>query len=233
MMQKIEENDLGFTGLWSSAKKMNCGTLFLNPALANDVFFNKLSNVTCLDEKMIDESVERLHGINSTPYVYSVNCADLERLLERKGFVYYDTLYALKNNAPQNKKTNAVKIIHDNISLWVDVFCKAYDCLEWANAVAKIIENSIHAVDYFVDESGGSCVALYEKNNVLGLYCLGTMPDKRNKGLASLLVDFALNEVKSRHLESLILETYHRDNLLEFYSKMGFEQVYAKKVFTI
>lgn len=233
MMHKIEENDLGFTGLWSSAKKMNCGTLFLNPSLANDIFFNKLSNVSCLDEKMIDKSIEHLHHINSTPYVYSVNYAELEQLLERKGFAYFDTLHALKNSSSSNKKTNAIKITRENISLWVDVFCKAYDCPEWANAVAKIIENSLHDVDYFVDESGGSCMALYAKNSVLGLYCLGTIPSKRNKGLASLLVDFALNEVKSRNLESLILETYQKDNLLEFYSKMGFEKVYAKKVYTI
>jgi len=99
--------------------------------------------------------------------------------------------------------------------------------------VASILEKSLQSVGYFVDESGSSCMALYEKDSVLGLYCLGTVPDKRNRGTAASLIDFASGEVNSKNLEFLMLETYGKDNLLEFYSKLGFEQVYSKTVFTI
>ena len=40
-MQKIESNDSGFTGLWSNQTELECGTIFLNPKLADDVFFNR------------------------------------------------------------------------------------------------------------------------------------------------------------------------------------------------
>jgi hypothetical protein len=59
------------------------------------------------------------------------------------------------------------------------------------------------------------------------------MPDKRNRGTATSLIDFASGEVNSKNLEFLMLETYGKDNLLEFYSKLGFERVYSKTVFTI
>lgn len=233
MMSQIEENDLGFTGLWSNAKQMECGMLFLNQKLPNDIFFNKLSNVTCLSDDMIDKALEYFHQVNSTPYFYSVNYPEFEKLLEKRGFVHYDTLHALQKNMLENGKTKAIKITSSSIDLWTDVFCKAYDCIDWIGTVKEIVANSLHSIDYFVDESTSSCVALYEKGSVLGLYCLGTMPGKRNHGLASLLIDFALNQVKSKNLESLILETYQKDNLLEFYSKLGFEQVYLKKIYTI
>ena len=58
-------------------------------------------------------------------------------------------------------------------------------------------------------------------------------PEKRKKGLATLLINYALNKVKSRNLDFLMLETYHRDGLLDFYSKLGFEKVYEKKIYTI
>lgn len=233
MMSVIESNDLGFTEIWSNATKMDCGTLFLNPELPNDVFFDKLTDVTCLSEKMIDKSVESFQQIHSVPYVYSMNYPEFENLLERKGFVYYDTQHVLKKRTLPIKKPNAIQITQKNIALWVEIFCRAYDCPEWAKSVTRILENSLSSIDYFIDQSGSSCVALYEKNSILGLYCLGTVPDKRNQGLAASLIDFALNEVYSRNLESLILETYERDNLLGFYSKLGFDKVYCKTIYTI
>jgi GNAT superfamily N-acetyltransferase len=233
MIQQIESNDMGFTEIWSSATKMDCGTLFSNPQLSNDIFFDKLTGVTCLSEEMIDQSIVHFKQIHSVPYVYSLNYPEFERVLEKKGFVYHDTQHVLKKSVLPQKKTNAIQITRNNIALWVDVFCKAYDCPEWAKPVNTILENSLQSVGYFVDQSGGSCMALYEKNSVLGLYCLGTVPDRRNRGLAASLIDFALNEARSRHLESLILETYERDSLMEFYSNLGFENVYHKKVFTI
>jgi GNAT superfamily N-acetyltransferase len=76
-------------------------------------------------------------------------------------------------------------------------------------------------------------MALYEKNSVLGLYCLGTIPHMRKQGFAATLIDFALHEAHSRNLQFLILETYGQDNLVNFYSKLGFENVYSKKIYTI
>ena len=67
----------------------------------------------------------------------------------------------------------------------------------------------------------------------MGLYCLGTVPGMRNKGLAASLIDFGINEVNQRNLEFLMLETYEKDNLLDFYTKLGFEKLYQKKVYTI
>lgn len=231
MMQQIESNDIGFTGMWSSATKLDCGILFLNQKLADDVFFDKLTGITCASEYMIDKSLEHFQKNHSVPYVYSLNYPELDCLLEKKGFTRYDVQHVLKRTRSA-KKTNAVKITRDNIDLWTKIFCQAYDCLDWSNPVSSILENTLHSIDYVVDESGNSCMALYEKNSILGLYCLGTIPSKRLHGTAASLIDFASNYADSKNL-TLILETYAKDNLLEFYSKLGFEQVYCKTVYTI
>ncbi len=233
MISKIELNDAGFTGLWSSTTQLDCGTLFLNPKLADDLFFNKLSGVTCLDEKMVETSMEKFQKNNSKPYVYSLNYPEFEIMLEKKGFVYYDTQYVLKKSTLPQKKPTVIKITRVDVDTWTGIFCDAFDCHDWSKTVSSILEKSLSSVDYFVDESHSSCVALYETESVLGLYCLGTVPGKRKQGTASLLIDFALHEVNSRHLEFLMLETYEKDNLLEFYSDLGFQKVYHKTVYTI
>ncbi len=231
MMQQIESNDLGFTGMWSDTIKLDCGLLFLNQKLEADIFFDKLAGITCTSEGMIDTAVEYFQKNNSIPYVYSLNNPELDNLLEKKGFRHHDVQHVLKRTR-STAKTNAIKITHDNIDLWTGIFCQAYDCLDWANPVTSILKNTLDSVDYMVDESGNSCMALYEKDSILGLYCLGTIPSQRHHGTAASLIDFASYAANSKNL-TLILETYEKDNLLEFYSKLGFEKVYHKTVYTI
>jgi GNAT superfamily N-acetyltransferase len=233
MIQKIESNDNGFTEIWSNTSKLECGTLFLNPKLSDDLFFNKLTNMRCISEKMITESVERFQKNNSVPYIYSLNYPELEDYLKSKGFVYYDTQHVLKKRTLPSKKPNATKITHDTISLWTKIFCEAYDCQEWAESVSSILKNSMSSAEYYVDESSSSCMTMYEKNSIMGLYCLGTIPSRRKQGSAVSLIDFALHEVNSRNLEFLMLETYERDNLSKFYSNLGFESIYHKIIYTI
>lgn len=233
MMQKTESNDGGFTRLWSNPSELECGTLFLNPKLADDIFFNKLTNVTCTSEKMINESIKQFQKNHSTPYIYSLNYPELEDLLKSKGFTYYDTQHVFKKRTIPPKKPSAIKIAPDTISLWTGIFCEAYDCKEWTESIGSILRNSLSFAEYYVDQSHSSCMVLYGKNSILGLYCLGTIPSRRKQGSAASLIDFALHEVHSRGLEFLMLEAYERDNLSKFYSNLGFENIYSKKIFTI
>lgn len=233
MIQKTESNDNGFTELWSSACQLECGTLFLNPKLSDDLFFNKLVNVTCTSEKMISESLEKFQKNKSKPYIYSLNYPELEDYLKNRGFVYYDTQHVLKKRTLPPTKPRATKITSETTSLWTKIFCEAYDCPDWEKHVNSILKNSISSAEYYVDETNSSCMALYEKNSILGLYCLGTIPSRRKQGTASSLIDYASNEVKSRNLDLLILETYERDDLSKFYSTLGFEKIYSKRIYSI
>ena len=235
MIEKIEKNDLGFTAIWSKITQLECGTLFMNKNLPNDLFFDKLTNITCLSEKMIDDTIDIFHKNNMRPFVYVLNNQHLEELLLRKNFKFYDTQYVLKKHSViENKNSNVHRIEKKDSLFWADIFCKSYDCTEWLDEVSNIVKTSFSQAEFLLDaENRASCVALYEKNSILGLYCLGTLPEKRKKGLAKLLINYALNKVKAKNLDFLMLETYKRDDLLGFYSKLGFEKVYEKKIYTI
>src|SRR5215472_10785163 len=114
MIEQIEQNDSGFSKIWSKAKNLDCGTLFLNSKLTDDLFFNKLTNITCLSEKMIDIAVEQSRIANSKPYLYALNFPDLETLLKTKKFIYYDTQHALHKKEPTQTSANATKISMEN-----------------------------------------------------------------------------------------------------------------------
>lgn len=235
MIDKIEKNDLGFTAIWSKMTKLECGVLFMNSDFPDDLFFDKLTNITCLNKKMIDDVVEIFHQNKMRPFVYSLNNMKLEDLLKKMNFTLYDTQHVLVNTVQQEIADSQILHITKNDSLvWSEIFCKSYDCTEWLDEVNNIVKKSTSKIDYLVDaKHKASCVALYETDSVLGLYCLGTIPQKRKNGLAKLLINYAQSLVKKRNLEFLMLETYQKDALLEFYTKLGFNKVYEKKIFTI
>jgi GNAT superfamily N-acetyltransferase len=233
VISEVEENDLGFTRLWSHATNLECGTIFFNSELSNDIFFDKLTNITCTSESMIDEALVLFHKHNTTPFVYSLNYPKLEALLQKRNFTHCDTQYVLKKNDASQETSNVYRIANDDSMLWSKTFCNAYDCYEWITPVDKIVKNSLSLIEYYVDESISSCMALYEKNSILGLYCLGTIPNMRKKGIAESLINFAQNEVNRRKLKFLMLETYQKDDLLDFYFKLGFQEIYKKNIYTI
>lgn len=233
MISKVEEVDSAFSEIWASKKKMECGDLFLNTRLLDDVFFNKLANVTCISESMINEVIQEFKKINSRVFVYSLNYPEFENFLLQRGFNYYDTQYVLKKEKIYSTKKELEKILPANSMIWSEIFCHAYDCIDWLETVNSIVKNSTSKIGYYVDETHGSCMALLERNSILGLYCLGTMPEKRKQGLASSLIDFAMWKVNDEKLDFLMLEVYQKDKLLEFYKKLGFKILYEKKVYTI
>lgn len=233
VISEVEENDLGFSSLWSQSINLECGIMFLNPELPNDIFFNKLTNVTCISESMIDEALVVFRKYEITPFIYSLNYPELETILQKRNFIHYDTQHTLKKNNDIKKTNNVYRISDADSMLWSKTFCNAYDCYEWILPVDKVVKNTLSSIEYYVDESISSCMALYELNSILGLYCLGTIPSMRRKGLAESLIDFAQKEVNRRNLKFLMLETYEKDNLLDFYSKLGFQEIYQKKIYAI
>jgi ribosomal protein S18 acetylase RimI-like enzyme len=233
IISEVEENDLGFTSLWAQTINLECGTFFFNTELPNDIFFDKLTNVTCVSEQMIDKALALFYKYKTTPFVYSLNYPEFEEVLRKRHFTHYDTQHVLRKSGTSLRPIKIYRIANDDSMLWSKTFCDAYDCYEWIVPVDKIVKNSLSSIEYYVDESISSCMALYEKNSVMGLYCLGTIPNMRRKGLAESLINFALREVERRKLKFLMLQTYQKDNLLEFYSKLGFEEIYHKNIYTI
>jgi GNAT superfamily N-acetyltransferase len=73
--------------------------------------------------------------------------------------------------------------------------------------------------------------ALYRSEKALGLYCLGTMPEYRGRGIGRQLVQFAAERARMLGVD-LTLQTFRGDGLVGFYENMGFSIRYVKKVYT-
>jgi len=73
-------------------------------------------------------------------------------------------------------------------------------------------------------------LALYETEIICGVYCVGTIPRYRQKGVASRMIKFAYEFSRSEG-KRLALQTFLSDSLEGYYIDRGFKRMYLKDVF--
>jgi N-acetylglutamate synthase-like GNAT family acetyltransferase len=243
----MEENEASFCSLWTEHTKiMNCADLFINKRLYEDYFFNRLNNVRCHDlESVIDESRRIFYENGMNCYVY-IDDSDtkFEKTLLKRGFILLDTMEVLKsaldNIEYDNHKIQVSKIEVDSLSIWIDVFCRSFEIPNWKTEVERIIRMhfkeltlmlSYIEIDNSITPAG--CSVLFNRHNIIGMYCLGTLASFRNQGLAKKMVKVSLQTVRKNNFGFLFLQTFVKEGFTRLYQKIGFEVIYKKKIYTL
>ena len=239
----MEFNEFHFCSLWTQHLKIkNCADILLNEKL-KDYFFNRVTNITCSD---INSALEECIGIffkkGISCYVYVADDnRKLEDMLLRKGFTLVDSMSILKSTTNRIEYSNnnvvVTKIEIDSIPIWVDVFCHAFEVIDWKNEVQRVIKSYFKEltllISYLNDKSNipAGCAALFHRCNLIGLYCLGTVFDFRGQGVATKMIKVALQIAEQKGLDFIFLQAFASEGLRSFYNKIGFQTLYKKKVY--
>jgi hypothetical protein len=78
----------------------------------------------------------------------------------------------------------------------------------------------------------GVCL-LFEKYGCLGLYCLGTLPEFRNRGIAKMILSTSLKIAYTMKYDKIFLQSFQNDNYIHFYKKIKFKVIDKRKIFQI
>ena len=82
------------------------------------------------------------------------------------------------------------------------------------------------------DIPAGVCL-LFEKYGCLGLYCLGTLPNFQNRGIAQTILKTSLQIAHTMKYNKIFLQTFQNDNYIDFYKKFKFKVIDKRKIFQI
>lgn len=119
-----------------------------------------------------------------------------------------------------------------NIKLWNRVFVASYDIpRKWERELLRreesFLDNSnttlllAHERDSGLEASG--CLLLRrEPKDWMGVYCVGTLPERRSKGVAAALMKKAETVALERKCKFLTLQTIESDGVTPMYLKMGY-----------
>ncbi len=242
----MEDNELSFIELF--AQKIIVSryvTLYYNSVMHDDDFFNRIVvkefNANAIEDIVKAEEILKSKGV--TPFIYS-----MVKSIKEYGYSLYDELITLFNNDKTGLVDNNITVRDVNededVSIWIDVFSNSFDISHYRDEIKERVTRAINTNNRLIlrlayKENYGNnsssnkpigCSALFLTSGVIGLYCLGVLPDYRKRGVAGSLIRNALLEARSRGL-MLIVQTFARDNLVPFYSKHGFTYAYSKFIY--
>jgi len=239
MIEEMEDNENSFVALWSDKVRLDCAMLYANSVMADDPFFNRVTDITCKEFcTMLDLVEGEFAKRRVKSFVYCLSNERLKTELQKRGFVLYDTMSVLLHEGrykiKYHKDIVIEKIDRNKIDEWVDLFCSSFDAEDWREEIVYRISNSFNMLQLYVayvKSSPAGCVALFTKNSLFGLYCLGTLAKYRRTGVAAALISASADIAKNNDLK-LFLQSFKADGLINYYVKRGFTQIYTKEIYT-
>jgi GNAT superfamily N-acetyltransferase len=226
---RMEENEWAFCSLWSKEIKIRCARALVNPRLKGDYFFNRATIENC---NVPYEQAARAF------WDAGIDCHLYFRSQPPQNLRVADTMYVLKSVKKSGPIRARVTVCTpSDIATWIDVFCRSFSVPEWKDEVERIITTNAKKLDLLLaynddDDMPAGCAALFTKNNMTGVYCLGTVPAQRSRGVAKSILNFAKALSEKRGLV-LFLQTLASENLLGLYKSAGFETSYTKAICVI
>ena len=202
-------------------------------------FFNRGGALTCGalgGTASWAEGALRRAGLDSTILAFD-SCASMRGLVA-SGYRQTDTMTVLRATAHRNGGRPAVGVGASNDSkAWTVTYLRSFYGEETMTEVVGPIVSSLmdsRAVTLLEARTGGETagvLAMFRTPGIIGVYCVGTVPELRGRGVASALLARA-GETASAEGRNLILQTLTSDGVLQFYLGRGFEEVYTKRVLT-
>ena len=242
----LERNELQFFSLWSKQKITKRLTLLYNPNLFDDFLFNHArptdpeETLGYRDLKYVKKFYSRLK-IKPTLIFKAELDSNQKRLLSEEGFKATDLLITMTaRTRPSSASRPYLTILacsEDDVAEWVKVFVEAYSTPSWlrelSNIVAKMVRHP-RCTLYLARYKGVSVgvAARYSAEGVSGLYCLGTTPKVRNRGVGGALVAHVIGEAYRSGDEIICLQTLASEHLTRFYARLGFRRLYSKTIYS-
>lgn len=209
-------------------------------------FFNGIAATNIEDDRDIDR-ITAMFRERQAPFRWwltpSTRPSDLEAKLLARGFHHtYDAngmvaeLAKVDFDAPPPRELTIQRVANARqFDAWIDVFAETFDipphvCAIWRDAytVFGFDDIWVHYVGY-LDEKPVTITSLLMAEDLGGIYCVGTIPEARGRGVGRALTLAAMKEAKERGATRAVLQS--SDMGYGVYRAIGFEDVCALRLY--
>jgi N-acetylglutamate synthase-like GNAT family acetyltransferase len=242
---RIEEQELNEARWWShwgELRWLGRGAYYIMSADFPEPLFNHATVFGAdLDAKAVMKfALEGFRKARVPPSFFVIDdphFAVLRSKLDRAGFLPLDRMEVMTAKARRPEQGCSVEVLQvgSNTHEWAEAYVRSfYGDGGPLSQVEATVENAIKdkAVSLMLAKRRGKVVgemALCRSGELLGAYCVGTLPEHRRSGVASGMLNHALRTAEEQGL-SLVLQTFAADDLEAFYVSRGFIRVYEKLV---
>ncbi len=197
-------------------------------------------------QEMLEEVVDRTNKMQIPASLYVERFWKNSRILEGDaidfGFVVIEQMHVLTKkvlSASPEGNSRIESAVTKDVQLWNKAFVKSFGIPDtWApellrrlnQAVADPTTLLIVAREEGVGEASGCTLLRINPPECLGIYCVGTIPERRSHGVARAMMAEAEREAFERNCRILVLQTLASDGVTPMYLKMGFETTFERDV---
>ncbi len=256
-IRHLIQNEQEFHKLFSGFKKYNSITLFHNRAFAEDPVFNhfvvdeSILNNENESEELLIKTVAELKkisfeiGFRTTVFVESIwrKTAPFEKIAIGEGYRITEKMEILsKELGPDNALTTnaSVQVTEtEEVELWNSVFMTSFAIpVPWKEELLrkeKQIADKSKATLLLGREAGskesqGCLLAFVEPIELMGIYCVGTDPRWRGRGIARAMLSYAENKGRMMGCRFMTLQTITSDGISPMYKKMGYVTEFERDI---
>ncbi|MGE5782681.1 MAG: GNAT family N-acetyltransferase [Nitrososphaerales archaeon] len=243
-------NELEFCSYWVKNYQIDLSTnIFVNSDFPDDYFFNRIISKAS-KSKVINEGISNSkvflteNALRGFFHLQNLNKQVIKHL-EKNHFHYIDTIYTLVSPSKivkLYKKGPSVNVKEtNNIKDWNDIFCKSFRITRRITHVKQVLYKNRERFIFLLAEVSEKtnnrkipvgCCLLFENYGCMGLYCLGTIPEYRNKGIARTVIKKCLETANLKGFSNVFLHTLLNDDYMNFYNKLNFKIVDKSTIFS-
>jgi N-acetylglutamate synthase-like GNAT family acetyltransferase len=241
--ERTEVNEVAWWSNWTETVWLDKNAYLLFSRDYREYFFNRggFLKVTNRSAGIIDamEAEFAKRGLSPSIFVQSGSLGPrLLRVFTEKGYKIADQMSVMELETPSFKTNPGLTLemgMQGKLKQWAEVYLESFygdtklmlATLKTLERVSRNKEASLLLAT--LKEKAVGAVALFRTPGLLGVYCVGTVPEAREEHVASSLLDFASKLAKNEG-RRLILQTILSESVEPFYLKLGFRRVYLKEL---
>jgi ribosomal protein S18 acetylase RimI-like enzyme len=240
---QVEANELGFFSLWCTRVETDFAVILVNTQFREDPVYNHVAQMRCTDDELegaVDECLEIFKHYDVPACFYtSSSPASLHDVLLRKGMMEHHTMDVALLQSPQPSRDDDQSVIkkvdESMVDSWFETFARAFDAEDWLPALRRLAPQlySADGVSLYVAQVGGELAAtsaLFHRDEMAGIYCVGSLANFRMRGIASHMLAQVSRIALSEGSRNVCLQYDNTNYLRSFYRRNGFRILYSRNV---
>ena len=206
-----------------------------------EYFFNRAAFMDCAGAELLARVEKELKG-PVTSHVITVQdaCAILLRLVRDRHYALFDRMIVLSQAEATTFRVNTEAKVEvatpSTAAEWAKCYVRSFYGTTFpvvkVSKIASAAAEDPNSTLLMARAGGGvvACLAVHRTDDVLGIYCVGTLRRLRGKGFSSTLLR-AASKIAASEGRTAFLQTIASDGYEGFYSMRGFSQLYSKGFF--
>ena len=235
--RELEANELAWWSGWATLNRLGRGAYLLTSKRFQEPFFNRACFVACGAVSKHRDAAERRLRRSDRPLVMAVGkgCSSALRTLTRAGYHTSETMTVMVSKGRSQPTDRADARIREASSArdWSRAYLLSfYGETSLMPAVTGVVRRLMAKRSTTLLEARqrgevAGALAIFRTPRLAGIYCVGTVPRYRKRGIAGALLERA-SEIASSEKRLMVLQTLKSDGVESFYTKRGFTALYRK-----